>query len=37
MPILGLSVGGVDPNCTAVGYIEFVRAGKDAEKKLQAY
>jgi len=33
MPILGLSVGGVDPNCTAVGYIAFVRAGKDAEKE----
>ena len=32
MPILGLSVGGFDPNNSAVSYIVFVRSGKDKEK-----
>mmetsp|Transcript_55208 Transcript_55208/g.59818 ORF Transcript_55208/g.59818 Transcript_55208/m.59818 type:complete len:294 (-) Transcript_55208:21-902(-) len=32
MPIQGLAVGGVDPSCTSVGYVTFVRAGKEAEK-----
>ena len=37
LPIEGLSVGGVDPDCKSVGYIVFVRGGKDQEKQNFRY
>jgi hypothetical protein len=33
LPIEGLSVGGVDPDCKSVGFVLFVRAGNDKEKQ----
>ena len=33
LPIEGLAIGGVDPDCRAIGYVAFVRAEKDLEKQ----
>jgi len=32
LPIQGLAVGGVNPDCKTVGYVAFVRSGKDLER-----